>query len=70
MSNTSKLDFVCCPDDSLGFDYYSDARIVSVDGEVPKEEGEQGGADQPATAPESKPKGEKKPKPESEVRSQ
>ena len=31
---------------------------------------EQGGAEQPATAPESKPEGEKKPKPESEGRSQ
>ena len=51
LSNTSKLDFVCCPDDSLGFDYYSDARIVSVDGEAPKEEGEQGSAHQSTTAP-------------------
>jgi len=32
--------------------------------------GEQGGADQPATAPESKPQGNHKPKPESEVRPQ
>lgn len=31
---------------------------------------EQGGADQPATAPESKPEGDEKPKPESAVRSQ
>ena len=31
---------------------------------------EQDGADQPATAPESKPEGKDKPKPESEVRSQ
>jgi len=33
-------------------------------------EAEQGGAEQPATAPESNPEGEKKPKPESEGRSQ
>ena len=35
-----------------------------------KEQSEQGGADQPATAPESKSEGKEKPKPESEGRSQ
>ena len=35
---------------------------------TPTESSEQGGADQPATAPESKPEGSKKPKPESEAR--
>ena len=34
------------------------------------ERGQQGGADQPATAPEPKPEGNKKPKPDSEGRSQ
>ena len=39
-------------------------------GDAKKEEGEQGGADQPATALESKPEGDKKSKPESEGHSQ
>ena len=39
-------------------------------GAIIKPTSEQGGADQPATAPESKPEDEEKPKPESEVRSQ
>ncbi|QQL44418.1 hypothetical protein [Sulfuriroseicoccus oceanibius] len=54
LSNTSKLKFVCCPYDSFGFDYFVDARIVSVDGEAPKEEGEQAAASDPTPVPKSK----------------
>ena len=43
-------------------------RMAGLDGEKPKSE--QGGADQPATAPESKSEGDSKPKLESEVRRQ
>ena len=45
--------------------------LTEADAEIPKNnKGEQGGADQPATALESKPQGNQKPKPESEVRPQ
>ena len=43
-------------------------RMAGLDGEKPKSE--QGGAVQPATAPESKSEGDSKPKLESEVRRQ
>ena len=45
-------------------------KTLIVDGIEVKKPAEQGGAEQPATAPESKPEGEKKPKPKSEGRSQ
>jgi len=45
LDNTSKLNFVCSPHESLASDYYGDARIVSLDGEAPKEKGEQVGAE-------------------------
>lgn len=49
-----------------------ESELASVDLErIPeKERGEQGGARQPTTAPDSKPEGSEKPKPESEGRSQ
>ena len=43
--------------------------ILKAKGQI-YEEAQQGGADQPATAPESKPEGKEKPKPDSEGRSQ
>jgi|TARA_B110000914_G_C15497752_1_gene464213 hypothetical protein len=45
-------------------------RIVDMIAFAEKARAEQGGADQPATAPESTPEGNEKPKPQSEVRSQ
>ena len=46
------------------------SRTTGLDTGNPKTETEQDGADQPATAPESKPEGNQKPKPEAEGRSQ
>lgn len=43
--------------------------MKAVIGELQKR-GQQDGADQPATAPDSKPEGDEKPKPETEGRSQ
>ncbi len=49
---------------------FSEIESILEGAAEPKQIGEQGGVDQPATAPESKPEDKQKPKPESEVRPQ
>ena len=57
-----------CNENGLWKEERIDTPVSDRDSQIPK--AEQDGADQPATAPESKPDGDSKPQPKSEVRSQ